>query len=167
LLGEDIEIKIGLGRSIHPTAIQGEFSLFYLTCDKGNSHWDFIFRGKSTKTDTLQQQLNDLISRAHFISQLFFHYLPDLIRFQHFKIQASYNGVPLKITSDSLIFRNKPFINHFRWMDDSTNYDLKVEGFLNSSTKQGGMKIFSENPQRKWLPFLTRAADIGIDFDTL
>jgi hypothetical protein len=52
-------------------------------------------------------------------------------------------------------------------MDDSTNYDLKVEGFLNSSTKQGGMKIFSENPQRKWLPFLTRAADIGIDFDTL
>jgi|AMZC01.1.fsa_nt_AMZC01000502.1_11 hypothetical protein len=167
LLGEDIEIKIGLGRSIHPTAIQGKFFLFYLTCDKGKTNWDFIFSGKSTKTDTLQHQPIDLISRAHFISQLFFHYLPDLIRFQHLEIQASYNGVPLKITSDSLIFSNKPFINHFRLMDDSTNYDLKVEGYLNRSTKQGGMKIFPENPQRKWLPFLTRAAATGIDFDTL
>lgn len=167
LLGEDIKIKIGLGRSIHTTAVQGKLFLFYLTYDKGNTDWDFIIRGKSTKTDTIQHQPINLLTRAHLISQLFLHYLKDLTQLQHFEIQASYNGVPLKIISDSLILSNKPFSNHFRLEDDSTNFDIKVEGYLNRSTKQGGIKIFPENPNRKWFPFLTRAAVTVINFDSL
>ncbi|MDN5328284.1 MAG: hypothetical protein PWP35_71 [Bacteroidales bacterium] len=167
LLGEDIHIKLGLGKSIHPTAIQGKMFLLYLSYEKGNTNWSFIFKEKSSKTDTIQHQPIDLSSRARILSRLLFHYLPDLAQFSHFEIRASYEGVPLKISSDSLIFSNKPFNNHFRLMDDSTDFDLKVEGYLNRSTKQGGVKIFPENQKRQWLPFLTRAAATGVNFDTL
>ena len=171
MVAENLKINIGFGGpagfSIHPKSIQAGLFRLYLMYDQGKTNWDLLFRSTSQKADTGHSETPDLAKRAQFFSRLFFHYLPNLTTIQRFEVRASYNGIPLKINSDTLTLSNKPFSNLIRLSDDSTDFDLKIDGFLERSSGRGGIKIYPAYNQGKWLPFLTRAAATGVAFDTI
>ncbi len=171
LVAEDINVKPGFwgpaGLSIYPNSIQGGLFRLYLMYDQGKTNWDFLFRSTSQKADTGHSQPPDLALRAQFFSRIFFHFLPNRTSFRRFEVLASYNSIPLKISSNTLMLSSEPFSNLIRLSDDSTDFDLKVEGYLERSTGRGGIKMYPANKQAKWLPFLTRVAATGLAFDTL
>lgn len=171
MVAESLKIKPGfwgpVGLSIHPKSIQGGLFRLYLMYDQGKTNWDFLFRSTSQKADTGHSQPPDLALRAQFFSRLLFHYLPHRTSFRRFEVLASYNGNPLKISSDALTLSNEPFSNLIRLSDDSTGIDLIVDGYLERSSGRGGIKIYPAFNQGKWFPFLTRAAATRVAFDTL
>lgn len=133
----------------------------------GKSNWDFLFQSPTARTDTSRRQPPDLSLRAHFFSRLIFRYIPATTRFHHLEFNASYQGIPLKIAGDSLLLSDEVFSNRLVLSDDSTRFTLRINGNLDRKKHQGKVTMYPDPTPTGWLPFLPRAADTRMAFDTL
>lgn len=168
LFGKDFKIRPAFWRSgFHPAYIDGQQLKIFLSYRQGKTNWDGFFGAASTQADSSRREPPDLARGANFFSRLLFQYPPASTFLHHFEISASYQGIPLKISSDSLLLSDHTLSAQWTLSDDSTRYVLRMEGWLDRQHHKGEIKIYPENHSSQWLPFLPQAFSTRLTFDTL
>ncbi|MGC8865004.1 MAG: transglycosylase domain-containing protein [Bacteroidales bacterium] len=169
--GEELKVNLGFWNlvklSFRPNSIEVEKLTINGSYQDGRSNWDFLFRSSVPRVDTQRREPPDIARRAQFFSRLFFDFLPASTHLLHFQWMVSYQGIPLKIVADSLHFSDQPFSNRLVVSDDSTDFSLRVNGYLNRKKHQGEVTMYPDKATGEWLPFLPRAADTRMAIDTL